>query len=45
MPLYINDQNQHRLVVVHIPKTAGITIKNSLSRNQYRLTRPVPKYS
>lgn len=46
MPLYISrEAHQKSVLVVHIPKTAGITIRKGLNRNQYKITPLVGKYS
>jgi len=46
MPLYTHQDNkQDRLIMIHVPKTAGTTMMKALGRNKYRNERPLPKYS
>lgn len=46
MPLYTHQDNkQDRLIMIHVPKTAGTSMMKALGRNKYRDERPLPKYS
>jgi|688.fasta_scaffold200496_1 hypothetical protein len=46
MPLYTHQDNkQDRLIMIHVPKTAGTSQIKALRRNKYREDRLLPKYS